>query len=118
MKERLTAKLKLTTTPQQFQALRQTQLAYRHGLNSVSQYSFEHGKMSSARALQRDCYDEIRAKFGLPAQMACNVPRQVGATYKALWTKVKQNAAARQAGHTKKRYKGLDSPPKYISPTL
>jgi putative transposase len=118
MKERLTAKLKLTTTPAQFQALRQTQLAYRNGLNYVSQYSFEHGKMRSARALQRDCYDEIRAKFGLPAQMACNVPRQVGATYTALWTKVKQNAAARQAGHTKKRYKGLDHPPKYLSPTL
>ncbi|HET8841024.1 MAG TPA: transposase, partial [Ktedonobacteraceae bacterium] len=47
-----------------------------------------------------------------------NVPRQVGATYKALWTKVKQNAEARKAGHTKKRYKGLDQPPKYLSPTL
>ena len=114
----LTAKLKLHTTPAQFQALRHTQLAYRNGLNSVSRYAFEHGKMSSGRALQRDCYDDIRAAFGLPAQMACNVPRQVGATYKALWTKVKQNAAARKAGWTKKRYKGLDTPPKYISPTL
>jgi transposase len=37
---------------------------------------------------------------------------------KVLWTKVKQNAAARQAGVTKKRYKGLDTPPKYVSPTL
>src|SRR6266571_9000392 len=118
MKQMLTAKLKLHTTPEQFQALRQTQLAYRDGLNYVSQYSFEHGKMSSGRALQRECYDDIRAEFGLPAQMACNVPRQVGATYKALWTKVKQNAAARKAGHTKKRYKGLDTPPRYISPTL
>jgi len=50
--------------------------------------------------------------------MATNVPRQVGATYKTLWTKVKQNAAHRKAGHTKKRYKGLDKPPKYVSPTL
>src|SRR6266700_3223852 len=118
MKQMLTAKLKLHTTTAQFQALRQTQLAYRNGLNSVSRYAFEHGKMSSGRALQRDCYDDIRAEFGLPAQMACNVPRQVGATYKALWTKVKQNAAARKVGWTKKRYKGLDNPPKYISPTL
>jgi hypothetical protein len=31
---------------------------------------------------------------------------------------VKQNNAARQAGHTKKRYKGLDQPPRYVSPTL
>ena len=42
----------------------------------------------------------------------------MGATYKALWTKVKANAAARAAGHTKKRYWGLDQAPKYGSPTL
>jgi len=118
MKQLITAKLKLHTTDSQFQALRRTQLAYRDGLNYVSRYAFTHGKMSSGRALQRDCYDEIRLVYRLPAQMACNVPRQVGATYKALWTKIKQNAAHRKAGITKKRYKGLDKPPKYVSPTL
>src|SRR5436853_2295249 len=50
--------------------------------------------------------------------MACNVPRQVGATYKALWTKVKKNAQARKEGRTKKRYQGLDNPPKFVAPTL
>jgi len=118
MKQIITAKLKLHTNATQFQALRQTQLAYRDAANYVSQHAFAHGKMSSGRALQRECYDEIRLKYGLPAQMACNVPRQVGATYKALWTKVKQNAKARADGRTKKRYKGLDQPPKYVSPTL
>ncbi len=118
MKQIITAKLKLHTTPMQFAALRATQLAYRDALNYVSQYAFAHGKMSSGRALQRETYDEIRAKYGLPAQMACNVPRQVAATYKTLWTKVKQNAAHRKAGHTRKRYRGLDKPPKYVSPTL
>jgi putative transposase len=118
MKQILTAKLKLRTSPEQFRALRQTQLVYRDALNHVSHYAFEHGKMSSGRVLQRDCYDEIRVQYHLPAQMACNVPRQVGATYKALWTKVMQNAALRKAGKTKKRYKGLDQPPKYVSPTL
>ncbi len=44
--------------------------------------------------------------------------RQVGATYKALWTKVKRNAEHRKAGYTKKRFKGLDNPPKYMSPVL
>jgi putative transposase len=68
--------------------------------------------------LQREMYDEIRLYYHLPAQMACNVPRQVGATYKTLWTKAKHNAAHRQAGITRKRYKGLDKPPKYVSPTL
>ena len=118
MEQIITAKLKLSTTPEQFAALRQTQLAYRDALNCVSQYSFTHGKMSNQRALQRDCYDDIRVKYGLPSQMACNVPRQVGATYKALWTKVRQNAAHRKAGQTKKRYKVLDHAPKFVSPTL
>lgn len=114
----ITAKLKLHTTPEQFTALRATQLAYRDSLNLVSQYAFAHGKMSNKVKLQDGTYDEIRTRFHLPSQMACSVPRQVGATYKALWTKVKANAQARKAGKTKKRYKGLDNPPKYVSPTL
>src|SRR2546429_9029890 len=118
MKQIITAKVKMLTTPEQFQALRQTQLAYREALNYVSCYAYEHGKMSSGRALQHDTYDQVRVIYHLPAQLACNVPRQVGATYKALWTKVKQNAAQRQAGITKKRYQGLDKAPKYVSPTL
>jgi hypothetical protein len=70
----------------------------------VSRYAFAHGKLSNKAALQERTYPEIRARFGLPAQMACSVPRQVGASYKTLWTKVKANAAAWAAGHTKKRY--------------
>src|SRR6476620_8342041 len=118
MKTNMTAKLKLHTIPEQFTALRTTQLAYRDSLNLVSQYAYEHGKMSNKVKLQEGTYDEIRARFHLPSQMACSVPRQVGATYKGLWTKVKQNAQARKAGLTKKRYKGLDQAPKYIFPTL
>ena len=118
MKQVVTAKLKLYTMPEQFQVLRQTQLAYRDALNAVSRYAYKHGKKSNQEALQRGMYGEIRATYKLPAQMACNVPRQVGATYKALWTKVKHNAADRKAGKIKKRYKGLDQPPKYVSPTL
>src|SRR5712692_10186157 len=118
MKTVITAKLKLHTNPTQFQALRATQLAYRDALNYVSKYAFEHGKMSNRVALQDGTYTEVRAHFHLPSQMACSVPRQVGATYKTLWTKVKQNTAHRKAGQTKKRYKGLDKPPKYVSPTL
>src|ERR1017187_564601 len=118
MKTTLSAKLKLQTTPEQCKALRATQLAYRDALNYVSQYAFAHGKMSNKVGLQEGTYQEVRARFKLPAQMACSVPRQVGASYKGLWTKVKQNASARKAGLTKKRYKGLDQAPKYVSPTL
>src|SRR5690348_5447653 len=114
----LTAKLRLNTTPGQSSALRRTQLAYREALNYVSRYAFEHGKTSHKVNLQEGTYQDLRSRFGLPAQMACSVPRQVGATYKALWTKVKANAAARQAGRTRRRYRGLDQPPKYVSPTL
>ena len=118
MKTVITAKLKLHTTPEQFQALRATQLAYRDSLNFVSQYAFAHGKLSNRVALQDGTYVDIRSRFHLPSQMACSVPRQVGATYKGLRTKVKQNAAHRKAGQTNKRYKGLDKPVNYVSPTL
>lgn len=118
MQTTLTAKLKLRTTPDQFQALRRTQLAYRDALNYVSQYAFAHGKTSNGKRLQAGNYAQIRARFALPAQMACNVPRQVSGTYKGLWTKVRKNAEARRLGYTKKRYKGLDEAPHYVSPTL
>src|SRR6266849_9196529 len=118
MKTVITAKLRLQTTPEQFAALRAMQLAYRDALNFVSQYAFAHNKMSNAVRLQDGTYEDIRARFHLPSQMACSVPRQVGATYKGLWTKVKQNAAQRKAGQTNKRYQGLDKPVNYVSPTL
>jgi putative transposase len=118
MQHIITAKLKLHPDPAQFRSLRATSLAYRDALNYVSLYSFEHGKMSNQIRLREATYYEIRARYRLPAQMATNVPRQVGATYKTLWTKVKQNAAQRKAGLTKKRYQGLDKPPTYVSPTL
>jgi putative transposase len=118
MKQVISAKLKLKTTPEQLASLRHTQLAYRDALNYVSRYSFEHGKISNKVALQEGTYDEVRARFGLPSQMACSVPRQVGATYKGLWTKLKHNTKHRKDGRTKKRYRGLDHPPKYVSPTV
>ncbi len=118
MQQIITAKLKLITTPEQHQRLRQTQLAYRDALNYVSRYAFAHDKLSNAERLQQGTYHDIRVLFTLPSQMACNGARQVSATYKGLWTKLKQNLAHRKAGHTKKRYKGLDKPPRYISPTV
>jgi putative transposase len=118
MQTTLTAKLKLTPTPEQFAALRATQLAYRDGLNRVSHYAFAHGKTSSRRRLQRALYTEVRSQCDLPAQMACSVFRQVGATYQGLWPKARKNADALRKGYTKKRFRGLDKPPHYVSPTL
>jgi predicted transposase len=103
----LTAKLKLITTPEQFAALRSTQLAYRDALNLTSHYAFAHGKTSSRQKLQRALYEDVRTQFTLSAQMACSVFRQVAATYKGLWTKAHKNASALHSGYTKKRFRGF-----------
>src|SRR5579883_209077 len=92
MQQIITAKLKLLTTPEQLQALRQIQLAYRDALNAVSRYAFEQGKTSSVTTLHKGMYTELRARYHLPSQLACSVERQVTATYKGLWTKLKKNA--------------------------
>ncbi len=118
MKQIITAKLKLITTPEQVQALRQTQLVYRDALNAVSHYAFEHGKTSNTVVLHRGMYAELRARYHLPSQLACSVERQVAATYKGLWTKLKKNNEHRRMKTTKKRFKGLDQPPHYSSPTV
>jgi putative transposase len=118
MKQIITAKLKLVTTPEQFQALRQTQLAYRDALNAVSRSAFEQGKTSQVTRLHKGMYAQLRASYHLPSQLACSVERQVAATYKGLWTKLLKNREHRRKKLTRKRFKGLDQPPKYSSPTV
>jgi predicted transposase len=117
MKQVVTAKLKLHLPPEQKELLKEVSLAYRDALNYTSKIAFDNGKVSSANKLQKLVYEDLRAKFRLPSQMSCNIPRQVAATYKGLWTKVKQNAEHRKFGQTQKRYKGLENPPKYVSRT-
>ena len=118
MQQIITAKLKLITTPEQFEALRRTQLAYRDALNAVSRYAFEQGKISNVVRLHKGMYAELRSRYHLPSQLACSVERQVSATYKGLWTKLLKNREYRRARFTKKRFKGLDQPPRYSSPTI
>jgi putative transposase len=118
MKQVITAKLKLNPMMEQFHALRQTQLAYRDALNTVSQYAFEHSKTSSVTTLHRGMYADLRARYHLPSQLACSVERQVAATYKGLWTKLLKNKEHRRKKITKKRFQGLDKPPCYSSPTV
>jgi IS605 OrfB family transposase len=113
----LTAKLKLEVTPEQKEQLRVASLAYRDALNFTSHAAFEMGKTYNGTKIQKEVYYTLREKFRLGSQMACNVPRQVGATYKSLRTKLKQNEEAIKAGRTKRRYKGLDQPPKFVSRT-
>jgi IS605 OrfB family transposase len=118
MQQIITAKLKLVTTPEQFEALRKVHLAYRDALNAVSRYAFEQGKTSNLTRLHKGMYAELRAQYHLPSQLACSVERQVSATYKGLWTKLKKNGEHRRQKITRKRFKGLDQPPRYTSPTV
>lgn len=118
MKITLTAKLKLNHTREQKAALDAVTLSYRDALNYTSEQAFEMGKSSNQAAIQKQVYATLRERFGLGAQMACSVPRQVGATYKTLWTKVKQSAAKRAVNPKARRYKGLDQAPKFVSRTL
>ena len=76
----LSAKLKLVTTPTQAELLRTTAQAYRDALNYTSQVAYEQGKISNAARLQPLVFRELRGRFGLSAQLACHVPRQVVAT--------------------------------------
>ncbi|NEQ78770.1 MAG: transposase [Moorea sp. SIO2I5] len=117
MRQTLTAKLKLKATPEQKEMLRGACLAYRDALNFTSEVAYQMGKTYNGTKIQKEVYYTLREKFRLPSQMACNVPRQVGATYKSLRTKLKQNQEAIKAGRTKKRYKGLDQPPLFVSRT-
>ena len=64
-----TAKLKLLATPEQFQDLHRTQLAYRDALNYISQYAFKHSKMSNEKRLHEGTYYEIRRRFKLPSEV-------------------------------------------------
>jgi hypothetical protein len=61
----ITAKLKLVTTPEQFVALRQTQLAYRDALNAVSHYAFEQGKTSNVTRLHKGMYAQFMLVSGM-----------------------------------------------------
>jgi putative transposase len=97
----ITAKLKLNLTAEQKTLVSQTTLAYRDALNYTSQVAFDAGKTSNGAKLQKAVYNELRVRFGLGAQMACNVPRQVSGTYKTLWTKVKQSNDATLRNGTK-----------------
>ncbi|NLV23915.1 MAG: transposase, partial [Deltaproteobacteria bacterium] len=83
----ITAKLKLLVGREQKDQLLTTALRYRDALNHASRVAFAHGKMSQAMKLQKRVYSELRETFGLPAQMACNAPRQVAASYKVLWSR-------------------------------
>ncbi len=114
----LTCKLKLLLTQEQAEIVQRTALAYRNALNYTSTVAFANGKMSQGMKLQTLVYQELRKRFGLPSQMACNAPRQVAVAYKTLWERARANTAHKAKGWTKRRYQGLDKAPRFTALTV
>jgi IS605 OrfB family transposase len=110
--------LKLEYNLEQKSALTALVLAYQEALNFASQTAFELGKTSSASKIQKATYHEIRSKWSkLPTTMICGIARQVGSTFKTLWTRAKQHKENRKKGWTRERYNGLGKPPQFKSKT-
>lgn len=118
MKQIITAKLKIEHTKEQADRLASLCRDYKSALNYASQKAFELGKTSSASVIQKATYEIIREKWnGIPSTMVCGIAKQVGATYKTLWTRAKQHKSHKAKGWTKKKYKGLDKAPKFCALT-
>ena len=114
MKQVITTKLKLEHTKEQASRLVSLCRDYKSALNYASQKAFELGKTPNASVIQKATYETIREKWnGIPSTMVCGIAKQVGATYKTLWTRAKQHKSHRAKGWTKKKYKGLDKAPKF-----
>ena len=114
MKQVITAKLKLEYNKAGAERLMWLCRDYKDALNYASQKAFELGKTSSAAVIQKATYEHIREKWnGIPSTMVCGIAKQIGATYKTLWTRAKQHKSHKAKGWTKKKYKGLDKAPKF-----
>jgi len=117
MKTVITAKLKLNTTSEQFAHLRAMQLAYRDALNFVSQLCLC-TRQDEYRSLCRMARITRSALvFICPPKWPAVFPARLVPPIKPV-DQNKKNAEDRRVGRTKKRYKGLDQAPKYVSPTL
>jgi IS605 OrfB family transposase len=85
---KLIAQVKLQPTPEQAEALRQTMLAYNDAANYISDQAWMH-KTFRAYDLHHAAYYAVRECFGLAAQLAVRVIKDVADAYK-LDTKTKR----------------------------
>lgn len=80
----ITAKLKLLPTPEQIPMLDNTLAAVRAGLNYASRIAYENNLLSAFKKLQKLTYTDLRSKYDLKSQMACNVCSVVAGTYASM----------------------------------
>lgn len=77
----ITAKIKITPTPEQVELFQSTSDAYRRGCNLVSEFAFENGVFRQI-PLHNAVYRQVRDEYGLKAQMASSVIKAVVAAYR------------------------------------
>ncbi len=82
MEQTVTAKIQINPDSQAKQVLEQAMSVYKDACNFVADYVFETYQLKQI-PLQKAVYDDLRDKFGLKSQMACNVPRTVIAKFKS-----------------------------------
>lgn len=82
MEQTVTAKIQIKPDNQAKQLLEQSMSVYKNACNFVADYVFETHQLKQI-PLQKAVYDDLREKFGLKSQMACNVPRTVIAKFKS-----------------------------------
>jgi len=116
MKVTMTARLRLLTTPEQFQALYQTHVAYRDALRAVSYYAYAHGKLRNQQRLQCECDDDICLRSGLPMLLVYHVLWRGGVACKGVWAQARKNAGPGRAGWTRKCSRGPGRAPSSVSP--
>jgi IS605 OrfB family transposase len=81
----VTAKIKISPTPEQAEIMKSTMGAYRSGCNFVSGALFDTKEMKQGK-LHSLVYRNLRESFGLLSQMACSVTKTVIARYKSAKT--------------------------------
>ena len=76
MEQTVTAKIQIKPDSQAKQMLEHAMSVYKDACNFVADYVFETHQLKQI-PLQKAVYNDLRNKFGLKSQMACNVPRTV-----------------------------------------
>ncbi|WP_461213680.1 hypothetical protein [Lacticaseibacillus sp. GG6-2] len=94
MEQAITLKLRITLTIAETQLLQETMLQFASGCQLVSQYIFNHEFVLDQHALHEALYHQLRAEFGLKAQMAQSAIRHVVGNYKAVQTQMKSQPYA------------------------
>ena len=70
--DKTTTKIKLLPNEEQKELLLKTLKQMKDGLNFASEVAYENNCLAHSKKLQKLVYNDLREKFGLKSQMACN----------------------------------------------